>query len=1031
MNLFHHAYRHVRVLLLIVLALCILGGYMVFHLPVAIFPDLTIPRIIIAAEGGDTPTQNVLISVTRPIEEAVSTVPGLRLVQSETTRGSAGFTLTFAWGTDMYTTLQLVQARLAQIRGAMPASITVTAERLNPTVFPILDYSVTSKTRSLADLRNLALYTLRPRLARVPGVARVIVNGGDIRELVVTVRPDQLASHGLALSQVEDALTKANLVSAVGSYDQQYVRHLVLVSGLLTDPDSIRRVVVTVKNRIPVSVGDVADVSEGIQRRTVIATGGGRDAVLLNVVRQPEGNTVQVADDLRRELDSMRSSLPSDIILTPFYDQSQIVRESAFSVVEAIAIGGVLALIVVALFLRNVRSAIVAIAMVPLTLLITFAALRVLGMTLNIMTLGAIAIALGLVIDDAIVVVEHIFHHLEQGVQRVEAIAQGLTEITPAMLASSTATIVTFLPLLALPGVTGNFFAPLAETMIATLLISLVLALTVVPVLATFIFPRYLAVRPAAEALRGSGRRRAPGGLLNGIYGWLVKSALARRPIVLILLIPIAFGSWLVLGRLQTGFMPEFDEGAFVLDYHMPAGTSLAETDRVMRQVEVVLGQTAGVQTWSRLTGARSGSGLEITALNQGDLLVRLTSSKRPTMDEIMDDVRQKVQVTVPNLTIDLIPVLGDLIGDLAGAPSPIEVKIFGPDMDQLTRLAHEVGRRVSSIKVVVDESDGITESGPETVVEADPLRAAAAGLSTDSITAAAEGALDGDIVGSVRRGELLEPIRVRYPFQREDTAEGLSRLLLLNASGQPVPLSSVARISVAPGTPELNRENQRLMVSVTARLSGLDLGAGVRSVKAKLRDFALPPGYSIEYGGLYKSQQESFGALGIVLITAAVLVFSVLVFTFRAFRVAFSLFAAAVLSLSGVALALWITGTPLNISSYTGAIMIVGIVTENGVLLFDEFERRNRDAPGAPIETLLREAGQARLRPILMTTCAAILTLFPLALGIGAGAAMQKPLAIAVIGGLILSTLFTLLVAPVIYASLSALKRRLRKTAA
>jgi CzcA family heavy metal efflux pump len=1013
MSLLDFVTRHVRAVVLGVCGLCALGALIGLHMPVAIFPNLTIPRIIMAAEGGDAPTESVLIGVTLPIEQAVSTIPGLTLAQSQTTRGAAGFTLTFADGTDPNWALQQVQARVAQIRSSLPAGVNVTSEALNPTVFPILDLSLSSPNRSLADLRTLALFTLRPRLARVPGVARVLVNGGDTRELIVTLRPDRLIARGLTQSQVEDALSKANAINAVGSFDNRYVRHQVLVSGLLTDLDSIRRVVVTVKNRVPIAVGDVADVSEGVARRTVIATGGGRQAVLLNIVRQANGNTIDVAEGVQATLREMRATLPPDVTIKPFYNQALIVRESEVSVVEAIAIGGLLALIVVSLFLRNARAAFVALSILPLTLLITFAALRLLGMMLNIMTLGAIAIALGLVIDDAIVVVEHIYRRLEQGADRRDAASDGLREILPAMLASSLATIVAFLPLILLPGITGDFFAPLAKTVVATLIISLTLSVTVAPLLACHLFPRSLR--------RGSGGT-ARLSLLARVYGWAARGAIRRRFVTLLVIAPVAIGAWLLTNRLQTGFMPEFDEGSFTLDYKLPAGTSLDETDRVMRQIEQILADTEGVENWSRLTGALSGSGLEICPMNQGDIVVQLKRGRRPSADQIMDDVRTKVLQAAPNLKVELAQALGDLIGDLAGSPSPIEVKIFGPDIKTLVGLAHEVGEKVSSVRGVVDESDGVTESGPETYIDVDPLRAAEHGLGADTVTSAVEGALDGDVVSSVRRGELLEPLRVRMPYRRESTAELLGAMLLPSSSGPPVPLSSVAGIRLDPGTPELDRENQRQMLSVTARLEGIDLGSGVKAVQAKLRDMPLPPGYNIEYGGLYKSQQQSFSALAAVFATAALLLFTVLVVTFRSLRVAVSLFVAAVLSVSGVALALWITGTPLNISSYTGAILIVGIVTENGVLLFDELLRERRARPDEPLNALLVSAGQARVRPILMTTFAAILTLFPLALGIGAGAAMQKPLAIAVVGGLALSTFFTLLLAPTLYAALTSL---------
>jgi CzcA family heavy metal efflux pump len=1016
MNFFEFTKKHVRAVSLLLCGMCLLGAITLANLPVAIFPNLTIPRIIIAAEGGDAPAESILVSVTKPIEDAMSTVPQLRLVQSQTVRGSAGFTLSFADGTDMAGTLQLVNAKLAELHGTLPSDVKTTAERLNSTVFPVLDYSISSKSRSLADLRTLALYTIRPRVARVPGVARVLVNGGDTKEMLVTARPDRLAAYQVALSQIGDAITKANTISAVGGFDSRYQHQLVLVSGLLTDAASVRSVVVVVKNRVPVTVGDLADVAETVQRKTVIATGAGREAVLMNIIRQPEGNTIQVAADVEKELAALRASLPSDVILTPFYDQSEIVKESAVSVVEAIAIGGLLALIVISWFLRNLRSAIVALSLLPLTVLASFIALKLLGMSLNIMTLGAMAIALGLVIDDSIVVVEHMFQRIEEGAVRDEAVTLGLRDITPAMFASSLSTIVVFLPLMLLPGVTGNFFAPLAETLIATLLISLLFSLTLIPFFASLLFPKIAHVTG-----HGSKAKRP------GIYSKLMHLAFRAKWLVVLLIVPIGFATAFFYNGLETGFMPEFDEGAFVIDYKMPAGTSLIETDRVMKQLEDILGHADGVLTWSRLTGAQSGSGLEITPQNQGDLLVRLRQGKRPASDEVMSDVRQEIQKAIPNVEIDLKQILGDLIGDLAGAPSPVEVKIFGPDINQLKKIAEDVSSRIGTVKGVVDVSGGIIESGPEALVMLDPIRAAEMGFSADTFSSAATGALEGEPVGSIRKGDVLEPIRVRYPYSRESTQEQLRKLQLVNPTGQPVPVDSVSTVTVGEGTPQLNRENQRLMDSVTARLEGVDLGSGIAAVQAKLSDLSLPQGYSFELGGLYKSQQESFGALRNVLLTASGLVFMVLLFTFRSFRVSIALFLAAVLALSGVIFALWLTQTPLNISSYTGAIMIVGIVTENGILLFDEFRRVSR-TEHRTTDVRLLEAGLARLRPILMTTFAAILTLFPLALGLGAGAAMQKPLAVAVIGGLAFSTFFTLIFAPILYSAMTHMRALFHK---
>jgi len=1045
MNAFEWILRHARAIAFITLGLCVLGIITAINLPVAIFPTLTVPRIIIAAEGGDAPAASVLVSTTKPIEDSLSTIPGLRLVQSQTVRGSAGFTLTFADGTDMAQTLQMVNAKLAELKGTLPNDVKTSAERLNPTVFPIVDYSISSNTRSLADLRTLALYTIRPRIARVPGVARVLINGGDITEMVVTARPEQLASYQIPLSAIEDAITKSNTIAAAGGYDYRYQHQTVIVSGLLTDVESVKHLVVAVRNRVPITIGDVADVQEQVQRKKVIATGHGREAVLMNIIRQPEGNTIQVARDVAHELAQLKSTLPADVEISPFYDQSQIVSESAISVVEAIAIGGFLALIVISWFLHNFRSAIVALAQLPITLLVTFVALRLLGMTLNIMTLGALAVALGLVIDDSIVVVEHIFAKLEEGLEKGDAVPIGLREITPAMFASSLATIVVFTPLMLLPGVTGNFFAPLAETMIATLVISLVLSITVIPLLASWLFPKIAHIsKPAlsqseasdpSDSSESRGQRpetRDQTSRLPQMYAKILRFVFRRHTLSLVLVGLFAIISIFAFRNLETGFMPEFDEGAFVLDYKMPAGTSLAETDRVMKQVDQILANTEGVQTWSRLTGALSGSGLEIATPNQGDILVRLKSGRRPPVDDVIKDVRTQVLTAVPNVQLDIKQILGDLIGDLAGTPSPIEVKIFGPDINQLRPIADKVSDTIGKIKGVVDVSNGVIEGGPEAVFAVDPIRAAELGFTTEAISAAATGALEGDVVSSIRKGDILEPVRVRYPYVLQSNQQQVEKQFLVNPSGQSVPVESLGTVQVVNGSPELDRENQRLMVSVTARLDpGLDLGSGVAAVQREVSKITLPPGYTIEYGGLYKSQQESFTALRNVLLTAAGLVFVVLLLTFRSFRITIALFIAAVLALSGVVWALALTGTPLNISSYTGAIMIVGIVTENGVLLFDQFRRLSpsnlsdlRD-PEEHHEQLI-SAGVSRLRPILMTTSAAILTLVPLALGIGAGAAMQQPLAIAVIGGLALSTFFTLVFAPLLYSVLHRTKHML-----
>lgn len=1016
-------WKNRKAILSLVLMLSAMGLYFSTHLPVAIFPQLVVPRIIVAADNGDNPIQTTLITLTRPLEAAVSTVPGVIRVDSTTTRGSTGLDVTFQDGTDMQLALQRAQAQVADIRQTLPATANVTTVLMNPSLFPIMGYSLTSEKYDLVYLRNLALYTLRPRLARLPGVAQVRITGGDVPEFLVSVHPAALSAHGVTMQDVEDALARANGISAVGLYNQGFKRYQVLVSGLLQGAEDIGSVTVASHGGVPVAVSDVASVEQSVQPRTVLATGNGKQAVIVNIVKQPSANTVQIADEVRTTLAGMAGSIPPQVHTQLFYDQSEIVRQSENSVVEAITIGGVLALLVLFLFLGNLRAATIVLLVLPLTLLVTFCLMRAMGQTLNIMTLGGIAVALGLVIDDGIVVVEDIFVWLEHGLSRREAIAKGLKIITPGMIGSSLTTMAAFVPLTVVGGVTGQFFAPLALVMVATLGVSLVLALLLTPLFAQYILP--LRVDPEDPSPLARFLRFVPYQThrLGIAYGRALRACLRHPWRVVLTLVPLVLVSGWLYSRLQTGFFPEFDEGAFVIDYLAPPGTSLAETDRILHQVEVEIGKTPEVAAWSRLTGARSGSGLELCEPNQGDILVRLKTHRSRSADEVMSDLRQRLDATEPALQTDFAQMLQDGIGDIAGAPQPIEIKLFGEDPAVLRDLSDKIGDIVTRVRGVVDENNGVVETGPECVVQVDSVRASRFGLSTNAVTAAATAALQGTIATWVQQGEQALGVRVRAARPSEFIDPLTLPDLLLPAPGAQQPhtvrLNDVASITTLPGQAQITRENQQPMVAVTARLEARDLGSTVHEIQQKLARFPLPAGYRIEYGGLYASQQQSFAQLAMVLVLAIMLISSLLLIQFRSFSQVIALMVASVFSQAGVFLALLVTGIPLNISSMTGAIMIIGVITENGVFMFDTYNTLHEGNMDADIEEHLVEAGQHRLRPILMTKIGAILAMLPLALGFGAGAAMQQPLAVAVIGGLCVATFLTLLVAPSLFVIL------------
>jgi CzcA family heavy metal efflux pump len=1016
-NLARFATRHARFTLFAMLVLCLAGGWMLGQLPASILPDVSFPRLVAIAESGDRPAEMMVTDIARPLEEAIATVHGVTRIRSKTQRGATEISIDFAWGTDMLAAMQLIDGKISEARPQLPPDTDVAVEQMNPTMFPILGLSLYSKSLSQAELWSLATYVVRPRLTRVPGVAQVVVQGGRTPEIGVEVNPERLTAYGLSLQDVEEALSQANVITGVGRMDWQFQQYHVVVSGRMADPAALADVVVSQRGGVPIRLGQLAAVKESVGDRVTVVTADGQESVLVNIVRQPDANTIAVADAVGREMAQLKPLLPAGVTVKTFYDQSVLVRDAVGSVRDAVLIGVLLSVIVLFLFLGDVRATLLTAFIIPATLLISFLFMRLAGLTLNLMTLGALAVAIGLVIDDAIVVVENIFRHLAHGDTPRATVQLAIGEIAKPMLFATATTSVVFLPLVLLTGVTGVFFAGLAITMVIALVVSLVLALLVSPGLCA----RFLRVRRGAEDHGPLFSR------LIGLYEHTIRFGLrARRLLPVAILAILALTAFVGL-RLGTGFMPAMDEGSFVLDYRTPPGTSLEESNRVLLQIEELLRKTPEVSAYSRRTGTELG--FAITEPNTGDFAVMLKPGRRRNIEDVMDRLREQIAARVPGVEVDFIEVLQDLIGDLAGAPAPVEVKLYGEDQAQLAALATEVTAKVEKIPGAVDVKSSLVESGPELVVHVDPTKTGRAGLTTEAVATQANAALFGDVVTQLMQGDRPIGVRVRYPAAWRADRPQLAALPIRTPGGFTLPLSAVARIETIAGTTEIDREDQRRVASVTARLSGRDLGGVMRDVQALMRAQTLPPGVTYAFGGQFQSQAESFRGLMVVLVLAVLLVFGTLVFQFESFTPPLVILLIMPLSLFGVVLGLSVTGTPLNVSSFMGAIMLIGIVGENGILLLDQV--RKAEAGGLSLEEAAVQAGRTRLRPILMTTLTAILALTPLALGIGAGAEMQKPLAIAVISGLALATIFTLLFAPVLYVGLRGRRTRSAKAEA
>jgi len=1007
---------HARAMVIIVFSFALAGAAFLFRLPIAIFPQTDFPRIVILVDNGITPVDIQMLRVTRPIEEAIRIVPGITTIRSVTARGSSEISVFFRWDIDILNALHLVQGRISQITPSLPPECRFYINRLTFSVFPMVGFSITSPGRSQADLWELAYYDIAPRLYRLPGVAETRIVGGRPPEYHVLVDPPKLNSYGMPLTKVTDAIRNSNIISPSGMVQENYHLYLTTVTGLMRTREQIENTVVDVVHGTPVLVKNLARVVPGERTVYNVVTANGRPAVLVNVLQQPDGNAVTIADSVNAELASIKRSLPKDIELSTFYDQSVLVRESISGVAESILIGLGLSVLVLMVFLKSWRTTIVAAVVIPIAVLTAVVFMKFFNMSFNLMTLGGLAACIGVVIDDAIVMVENIIVHLSTGQASGEAARSAITELTPALIGSTLTPIMVFAPLVFLGGVTGVFFRALALTMVTALLASLFLAIFFTPVLAAVFFRRPTG---AAEADIEKAEQAGEGRVLRWLtarYETALHWSLYHPRLILLVSAGLLAGMAGLYFHLGSGFLPEMDEGAFVLDYKMLPGTSLLETDRVLRHIEEFVKETPEVESYSRRTGARLA--LAIAEPNTGDFLIKLKKDRVRSLEEVTAELRHKLTAAEPAIEVEFPHILEDLIGALAWSPQPIEIKVRHADEAVYKQVAKQIEAWLPRVPGVVDIVNQTIVIGPSHNFRVDPVKARLAGFGVKDVADLQAAMLDGEVASEMIRGERMAGIRVRYPAEYRSSTEALKSLLLTSPTGQTVPMSSIASVELHEGTTEIRRENLRNLSSVTARLEKRDLGSAMQEIQQRLpKEIALPPGMHIEYGGLYQMQRESFLGLTQVLLLSILLIFVILVFEFRSFSHPIAILAATILCGSGALAALWITGNTLNISSFMGVIMVVGIVHKNGILMLDS--QQYFSEKGYELREAIFHAGRRRLRPITMTALATIFGLAPLAFGVGSGAQLLQPLAIAVIGGVAVSMVLSLLITPVIFYKL------------
>ncbi|MEO8191133.1 MAG: efflux RND transporter permease subunit [Acidobacteriota bacterium] len=985
-----------QALFLLLLVLCAAGVWYATRLPSAIFPTVTFPRVKVIAESAEEPAAQMIPAVTRPLEEGILRVPGIQRVVSTTTRGSVEIAAEFSWGTDMQLALQRVHAEIARARPDLPPETRIDAEWMNTAVFPILGYALTSDTVSPAGLRELADFQLRPALIQIPGVSQVQVQGGAVREFQVRLDPERLAARHLSASDVVDAIRKNNVLSSAGLVEANHELYLSLVTGKPAGLDELARIAVQPpRGGLAAPLSQLGEITAADAVSYVRTTSERRPAVLLNIVRQPDASTLSIATGVETLLKQHPDLLPKGVRWTTFYDQAEFIRQSVNGVRDAILIGVALAAIVLFLYLRNFRITAIAVATIPVTVAIVLLALGVCGQTINLMTLGGIAAAIGLVVDDAIVVVENIARHAEERVSD-DPVRSGLAEALPPLTGSSLSTVIIFFPFALLSGVAGAFFKPLAFTMGVALTVSYFLSAFAVPAAA-----KSLRVAAKVKPKKEKGPPR------------LARFFIRHPSIALGITVALLAGGWLLYGGIGSDFLPGMDEGSIILDYWTPAGTSLTDTNQMLQEVEKIVVSLPDVAGYSRRTGEQLG--FFITEPNRGDYVIRLKrKGKRRRVEQVIEDLRVKIAAAQPAVRADFGQLLEDVIGDLAGGvPQPIDIKLYGEDQALLQDRAKAAAKILEGVSGVEDVFNGLTVAGPNVTVRVIPEALPRFGVTAEGLHNEVEPALSGTVAGTLRIRERLYPIRV---FSRKTTGlAGLSLLRVQTPSGALVPLLQLATISTGSPEVEIQRENLRTYLGVTARLSNRSLGSAMSEIQRKLAStLNLPAGMSIGFGGLYEQQQTSFKGLLGVLFGGLLLVAVVLLFEFGDWRAPLLTVIMALTVLTSVLGSLLLTGMTLNISSFVGAIMMVGIVGEKAVFLIHDAREELRN--GVPVAEAWAEASRKRVRAVMMTIFSTAFALAPLAIALGEGSQLQQPLAIAVIGGFILSSPLILLILPSLY---------------
>ena len=992
--------------LTVVLVLIIMGGFFAYSkMQSSLFPEITFPKIKIIADGGLQPVNKMMVSVTRPLENAIKQIPDLKSIRSTTSRGSCEISAYIDWKADVDLSQQRIEAKISEIRNTLPPDVAITVEKMNPSILPVMGYTLESHNKSPIELKQLAVYTIKPFLSQVDGVAEVRIIGGKTKEYWLQLNPQKMSSLSVTPDAITGALNATNFIKSNGYLSDYRYLYLTVTDASVHSTNDLQSIVISNNGKRIIYLKDIAtvEIREAVEYTKINANG--HDGILVAIIKQPNANLLAVSASMEEKVKELKIILPKGVTIQPYYIQADFVKESVKSVSDSLWIGLLLAIVVAVIFLRSLKASATILIIIPVTLGLTLIVLYAIGYTFNIMTLGAIAAAIGLIIDDAIVVVEQIHRTHEEHPEETNStvVRKAIHYLFPAMVGSSISTIVIFIPFILMSGVAGAYFKVMTDTMIITLVCSFFVTWIGLPVVYLLLSKHK---RHPKKTIAVQHKIKNVSAVKN--QQWV--NFFIRKPYLSFIIIAgLAWSIYFILPKLETGFLPEMDEGSIVLDYNSPPGTSLEETDRMLREVEKLIVTVPEMEAYSRRTGTQMG--FFITEPNSGDYLIQLKKKRTKTTDEVINDIRLKIEANQPALRIEFGQVIGDMLGDLTSSVEPVEIKVFGDDNKKLQELSKQIGDVINNVKGTADVFDGVVIAGPSISIEPDYTKLAQFGVTPANLQYQLQTSLAGNIAGNIFEKEQVNIIRMLYPGSRKISVADLNKLEIFLPNGKLKPITELATVKVNAGDAEIHRQNLQSMGVITARLDNRDLGGAMKDIQAAIQSkITLPQGYHIEYGGAYADQQQSFKELLMILVAASMLVFGVILFLFKDFKVAITILFIAVLGISGSYLALYITGTALNVGSYTGLIMIVGIIGENAIFTFLQFKESLLQKS---VDESIIYSISTRLRPKLMTALGAIIALTPLALGIGTGAQLHQPLAIAVIGGFIIALPLLLIVLP------------------